>query len=64
VKRGGSWNNIANNCRTANRNNNTPTNSNNNLGLRLANMFYAETAYPRTCGPSEKHPAACPRRKK
>jgi formylglycine-generating enzyme required for sulfatase activity len=36
VKRGGSWNNTANNCRAANRNNNTPGNRNNNLGLRLA----------------------------
>ncbi|MGM9692431.1 MAG: hypothetical protein ACI3X6_04385 [Alloprevotella sp.] len=36
MKRGGSWNNNATNCRVANRNNNTPTNSNNNLGLRLA----------------------------
>jgi hypothetical protein len=34
VKRGGSWNNNANNCRVANRNNNTPDNSNNNLGFR------------------------------
>jgi hypothetical protein len=36
VNRGGSWNNIASNCRTANRNNNSPGNSNNNLGFRLA----------------------------
>ncbi|MBO5591564.1 MAG: hypothetical protein J5913_01180 [Prevotella sp.] len=36
MKRGGSWNNNATNCRVANRNNNTPTNTNNNLGLRLA----------------------------
>jgi len=34
VKRGGSWNNNANNCRVANRNNNTPGNSNNNIGFR------------------------------
>lgn len=34
VKRGGSWNNNANNCRVANRNNNTPDNSNNNIGFR------------------------------
>lgn len=36
VNRGGSWNNNANNCRSANRNNNNPGNSNNNLGFRLA----------------------------
>ncbi len=36
VNRGGSWNNNANNCRTANRNNNNPTNSNNNVGFRPA----------------------------
>ena len=36
MNRGGSWNNNARNCRVANRNNNTPDNRNNNLGLRLA----------------------------
>ncbi|MDR1122223.1 MAG: RNA-directed DNA polymerase [Dysgonamonadaceae bacterium] len=36
VNRGGSWNNNAGNCRVANRNNNSPDNSNNNLGFRLA----------------------------
>ncbi|MBQ7211309.1 MAG: SUMF1/EgtB/PvdO family nonheme iron enzyme [Muribaculaceae bacterium] len=36
VNRGGSWNNDARNCRVSNRNNNTPDNRNNNLGLRLA----------------------------
>jgi retron-type reverse transcriptase len=36
VNRGGSWNNNAGNCRVANRNNNSPGNSNNNLGFRLA----------------------------
>ncbi|MBP5442178.1 MAG: SUMF1/EgtB/PvdO family nonheme iron enzyme [Treponema sp.] len=35
VKRGGSWNNNANNCRVANRNNNNPNNRNNNIGFRL-----------------------------
>ena len=34
VKRGGSWNNNASNCRVSNRNNNTPGNSNNNIGFR------------------------------
>jgi formylglycine-generating enzyme required for sulfatase activity len=36
VIRGGSWNNNARNCRSANRNNNDPTNRNNNLGFRVA----------------------------
>ncbi|MBT4837067.1 MAG: hypothetical protein HON94_06945 [Methylococcales bacterium] len=34
MNRGGSWNNSASNTRCANRNNNSPGNSNNNLGLR------------------------------
>ncbi len=33
--RGGSWNNNANNCRSANRNNNQPDTRNNNNGLRV-----------------------------
>ena len=36
VYRGGSWNNNARNCRVSNRNNNSPGNRNDNLGLRLA----------------------------
>ena len=36
VNRGGSWNNNARNCRSANRNRNTPDNRNKNVGLRLA----------------------------
>lgn len=36
VQRGGSWNNTAQNCRAAYRNNNTPANRNNNVGFRLA----------------------------
>ena len=35
VNRGGSWNNNLQNCRSANRNNNTPDNRNSNLGFRL-----------------------------
>jgi formylglycine-generating enzyme required for sulfatase activity len=35
VNRGGSWNNNSDNCRVANRNNNTPNNRNNNLGFRV-----------------------------
>jgi len=43
VKRGGSWNNNAENCRVANRNNNSPGNSNNNIGFRVANTFSSES---------------------
>ena len=39
VKRGGSWNNNANNCRSANRNNNNPDNSNNNIGFRVVRRY-------------------------
>ena len=35
VNRGGSWNNNARNCRSANRNRNNPDNRNNNNGFRL-----------------------------
>ena len=37
VKRGGNWNNNAQNCRSAQRNNNNPNNSNNNIGFRSVN---------------------------
>ncbi|USR93118.1 hypothetical protein NEA10_06215 [Phormidium yuhuli AB48] len=33
--RGGSWNNNPRNCRSANRNRNTPDNRNNNIGFRV-----------------------------
>ena len=36
VNRGGSWNNEAANCRSANRNRNAPSNRDNNLGFRVA----------------------------
>ena len=36
VLRGGSWNNKAQNVRSANRNRNDPDNRNNNIGFRLA----------------------------
>ena len=42
VKRGGSWNNTASNCRSANRNNNTPSNRNNNIGFRLVSTMRQE----------------------
>ena len=39
VKRGGSWNNNANNCTSSNRNNNNPSNANNNNGFRLVSTL-------------------------
>jgi len=36
VNRGGSWNNDAANCRSANRNRDNPSNRNNNNGFRVA----------------------------
>src|ERR1017187_10418182 len=35
VSPGGNWNNNANNCRSAQRNNNNPSNRNNNIGFRV-----------------------------
>jgi formylglycine-generating enzyme required for sulfatase activity len=39
VLRGGSWNNDARNCRSANRNNGHPGNRNDNLGFRLLSTW-------------------------
>jgi formylglycine-generating enzyme required for sulfatase activity len=36
VKRGGSWNNTADNMQVGNWNNNDPNNENNNIGFRFA----------------------------
>ena len=36
MNRGGNWRNTPDNCRSANRNNNDPSNRNNNLGFRVA----------------------------
>ena len=43
VLRGGSWNNNANNCRSANRNNDKPDNDNNDYGFRLASALPGQT---------------------
>ena len=43
VIRGGSWNNNARNLRSANRNNNPPSNRNNNVGFRLVSTFFRES---------------------
>ena len=45
VVRGGAWNNNPQNLRSANRNNNTTGNRNNNIGLRVASTFYAFDAF-------------------
>ncbi len=65
VNRGSSWNNNGTNCQAANRNANTPSNRNNNLGLRLArappelrSQPTEPTALPvpvRASGPDEIH---------
>ncbi len=46
VKRGGSWNNNARNCRSANRNNNNPDNRNNNNGFRPASTLCQDKQGP------------------
>ncbi|MEJ2755041.1 MAG: hypothetical protein P8104_04200 [Gammaproteobacteria bacterium] len=38
--RGGSWNNNARNCRSANRNANRRDNRNNNIGVRVASLHF------------------------
>jgi hypothetical protein len=48
VNRGGSWNNNAGNCRSANRNRNSPENRNNNLGFRVALAPSAEWIFCQT----------------
>ena len=45
VKRGGSWNNNANNCTSSNRNNNNPSNENNNNGFRLVSTVSEQTGF-------------------
>ncbi|MBN1507852.1 MAG: SUMF1/EgtB/PvdO family nonheme iron enzyme [Sedimentisphaerales bacterium] len=56
VNRGGSWNNNARNCRSANRNRNTPGNRNNNLGLRLASTtLKGRTVLSHPHGPASRH---------
>ena len=51
MNRGGSWNNNGQNCRSANRNRNEPSNENNNLGFRLAAAPRAGMDFPQ--GPLE-----------
>jgi hypothetical protein len=51
--RGGSWNNKPRNVRAANRNNKTPDNRNNNIGLRLAQSACHSRVVPLTGGNRE-----------
>ncbi|NDD65752.1 MAG: hypothetical protein EBZ36_17520 [Acidobacteria bacterium] len=48
VIRGGSWNNNAVNCRSANRNWNTPGNRNKDLGFRLSSTWSFASVAPFT----------------
>ena len=45
VKRGGSWNNNADNCTSSNRNNNNPSNENNNNGFRLVSTMSEQAVF-------------------
>jgi hypothetical protein len=54
VIRGGSWNNNARNCRSANRNNNNPDNRNNNIGFRLVRLFSSPDQWMLTADPRTK----------
>ena len=62
VKRGGSWNNNANNCTSSNRNNNNPSNENNNNGFRLVSTMSEQTGFHfdapalRSCGDEHAYP--------
>jgi hypothetical protein len=55
VRRGGSWNNTASDCRSAVRNNNGPSTRNNNIGFRLVSTM------PRTGQAGSHPPAPAPR---
>ena len=55
MNRGGSWNNDARNCRSANRNNNNPDNRNNNIGFRAV-LAPAQSRKARLT-----RPPSCPR---
>ena len=62
VLRGGSWNNNANNARSAYRNNNNPNNRNNNNGFRLASTGAPESGRARLPGVSDPvQPSSDPR---
>ena len=64
VIRGGSYENDAGNLRSANRNNNSPDNRNDNIGFRLAKVAHRPpaavtrqgTVVPSTCRPGCESP--------
>lgn len=45
MNRGGSWNNDASNCTSSNRNNNAPSNTNNNIGFRLVSTLLGSRSH-------------------
>lgn len=59
VKRGGSWNNNADNCTSSNRNNNNSSNENNNNGFRIVSTMSEQTGFhsglPVLCESRAKH---------
>ncbi len=57
MNRGGSWNNNASNARVANRNNNDPSNRNNNLGFRLSSSRQPHTVAARWAASKDSAPA-------
>ncbi|MBI5479967.1 MAG: SUMF1/EgtB/PvdO family nonheme iron enzyme [Deltaproteobacteria bacterium] len=63
VIRGGSWNNNPNNLRAANRNRNTPTNRNDNIGVRCAKTV-DDPAKPRQGVRSRAVPVATARERR
>ena len=60
VLRGGSWNNNARNCRSANRNNNDPANRNNNNGFRPCSSAAPQDATDSENPANRAVPAAVP----
>jgi formylglycine-generating enzyme required for sulfatase activity len=48
--RGGNWNNTANDIESSNRNNNNPTNENNDIGFRVAGPW-TRRAVAKAAGP-------------
>ena len=60
MNRGGSFNNAASNARSANRNNNTPENRNNNLGVRPAKTSHSRARIAAAIG--VEHTPGPPRR--
>jgi hypothetical protein len=57
--RGGNWNNTANNLESSNRNDNDPTNENNNIGFRVASPWTRRAAAKRPVrrGPKQESSA-------